>query len=421
MVRRLLLSLTALLACAATASAAADTMPGSLDEHLRSLQVTDALTGRPAALPVVTPGTPGVLAIEFDMLRDDREYLRYSLRHCDASWQPSALNEPEYVDGFNEGTIEDYAYSQATTVPYTHYRLEFPQPDMMPKVSGNYLLSIYPEGEPDRVLARVRLMVSEQSAAVSAALTSRTDVDYNDAHQQLSLTVDTERADVADPFNDLIVSVQQNGRLDNKRMLRHPMRASRTQAVYEHTPELIFEAGNEYRRFETVNVTYPTMGVEAIDWLDPYYHFTLAPDAPRSEGSYSYDETQNGRFLVRVQGAADGEDATQADYAVVHFSLDMPEMPGAMVFLDGDFTDRRFDDNSRMLYNPATGLYERAMLLKQGAYNYQYLVVPPGAGRGYTAQAEGDYYPTRNEYTVKVYHRAPGARYDRLIAVALIR
>lgn len=61
---------------------------------------------------------------------------------------------------------------------------------------------------------------------------------------------------------------------------------------------------------------------------------------------------------------------------MVHFTLDYPDTPGAMIFLDGDFTQRRFDDNSRMLFNPSTGLYERSMLLKQGAYNYQYLIVP---------------------------------------------
>ncbi|MDE6270264.1 MAG: DUF5103 domain-containing protein [Muribaculaceae bacterium] len=422
MVTRALYILVASVLCCCHALRGADTMQGCLDERVRTLQVLDARSGMPAELPLVALGGPeGTLSVEFDILSDDREYLRYSLQHCDASWQPSRLSASEYVDGFNEGIVEDYDYSEATTVAYTHYRVPFPAPDMMPKLSGNYLLSIYPEGEPDRVLAQVRLMVSEQVAGVSAELTGRTDVDYNEAHQQLALEVDVERAEVGDPFNELIVNIQQNGRLDNEVALRHPLRASRTRAVYEHVPQLIFEAGNEYRRFETVNVNYPTMGVEEIGWHVPYYHFTLATDALRAEGRYAYDQTQSGRFLTRVQSAPAGEEAVQADYGVVHFTLDMPEMPGAMVFIDGDLTDRRFDSNSRMLYNEATGLYERSLLLKQGHYNYQYLVVPPGGRRGYTGPVEGDYYPTRNEYTVKVYHRAPGARYDRLIAVALIR
>ena len=418
MVRRALALL--LVVCAAVfAAAATDTMTGTLNERVRSLQVTDPYTGLPAELPLVALGSPDGVCVEFDVLRDDRDYLRYSITHCDASWRPSALAAPEYVDGFNEGVVDDFAYSEATAVPYTHYRLCFPTPDMMPKLSGNYLLRIYPENDPDDTWAQVRLLVSEQTAGVSADLTSRTDVDYNDAHQQLELSVDVERAGVSDPFNELIVAVQQNGRYDSERTLRHPLRASRTVAVYEHQPELIFEAGNEYRRFETVNVNYPGMGVENISWAEPYYHFTLAVDEPRGETPYAYDSTQSGRYLVRVQGSDDS--AVAADYGVVHFALAMDELPGAMVFIDGDLTSRRFDSEALMQYNPATRLYERAMLLKQGSYNYQYLIVPQGARRGYTAQVEGDFHPTRNEYTIKVYHRAPGARYDRLIAVALIR
>jgi hypothetical protein len=73
-----------------------------------------------------------------------------------------------------------------------------------------------------------------------------------------------------------------------------------------------------------------------------------------------------------------------------------------------------------MVYNRATGLYERSMLLKQGAYNYQYLAVLAGTKRGFTAQVEGDFYETVNEYLIKVYNRPVGSRYDRLIGATLI-
>ena len=32
----------------------------------------------------------------------------------------------------------------------------------------------------------------------------------------------------------------------------------------------------------------------------------------------------------------------------------------------------------------------------------------------------GDFYQTVNEYTIKVYYRAPGSRYDRLLGVTTI-
>ena len=60
------------------------------------------------------------------------------------------------------------------------------------------------------------------------------------------------------------------------------------------------------------------------------------------------------------------------------------------------------------------------MLLKQGAYTYQYLYVPPGSERGFTALVEGNKYQTVNEYLIKVYHRRRGERYDRLIATGAV-
>lgn len=406
--------LIALLA-ALSASAFTDTMQGTFDSRVRSLQVFPERD--PSAPPAIALGSGDRIIVSFDILGEDREYLRYELIHCNASWQPSGLVGSEFLPGFNEGTVDDYAFSQLTTAHYVNYRIAFPSPDMAPLISGNYLLRVYPENDPDKTLLQARLMVSEQSAAVSASVTTRTDVDYNRASQQLSIAVDTERASVSDAFNDLIVTVQQNGRLDNEVALSKPLRMQgRGVALYEHLAPLIFKAGNEYRRFETVSVHYPGMGVADISYHDPYYHFTLYTDSPRSDLPYSYDSTQHGRFTVREYNSAQSD--IEADYAVVHFTLDMPEMPDKMIFIDGDMVSRRFGPESLMVYNRATGLYECRMLLKQGAYNYQYLVVPSGSSRGLTAPVEGDFYQTVNEYTIKVYVRTPGSRYDRLISVS---
>lgn len=246
-----------------------------------------------------------------------------------------------------------------------------------------------------------------------------TDVDFNEKHQQIAVTVDTERSSVTDPFNDLTVVIKQNGRNDNQVTLRQPMRMSgRKVSVYEHVPALIFDAGNEYRRFETVSTSYPGMGVEGISYSEPYYHFTLAPDSERASSMYLYDQTQHGRYKVREFNSSQSD--IEADYAVVHFSLDIPEIMGAKVYLDGDFTDRRFSSEALMTYNHARGCYERNILLKQGAYNYQYLVVPDGGSKGLTGPIEGDKFQTINEYTVYVYARSQGERADRLIGVSQI-
>lgn len=389
-------------------------MPGSFDEHIRTLQ--SSLNGNPFAPCVINLGSDDRIFFSFDHLSDDRNYFRYRLIHCNANWQPSLLSEQEYIDGFNEASVEDYAFSHSTTVNYVNYRFAFPNAQISPLVSGNYLLQLYDESDPEHVLAQWRFMVSEQKASISSSITSRTDVDYNESHQQLAVEVTTDRVDVEDPFNDLTIMIQQNGRLDNEAALHHPLRMSARTAVFEHLPQLIFDAGNEYRRFETVSVNYPGMKISDIEYIHPYYHTIVDKDFARNTNPYYYDSTQQGRFKIREYDSDDSDVA--ADYVVVHFTLDYPPSPDLMIFIDGDLTSRRFDENSRMTYNPVLQQFEKVMLLKQGSYNYQYLAVPAKANRGYTSFIEGDKYQTINEYIIKVYSRRPGDRYDRLLGVS---
>lgn len=398
------------------ALSAPDTMPGSFDEHIRTLQVKHS--ANEFAPPVIVLGTDDKLTFSFDHLSDDRAYFRYRFIHCNANWQPSSLVDSEIIDGFNEGIVNDFDYSRGTTVNYVNYRFTIPDGNMRPLVSGNYLLALYEESNPDKILAQWRFMVSEQVGRIGVELSSRTDIDYNQGHQQLAITVDTERNDVEDPFNDLTVMVQQNGRLDNEVALRHPMRMSGRKAIYEHSAPLVFEAGNEYRRFETVSLDYPGMHVDNTEYIHPYFHTTLQTDMPRAQEIYLYDSTQRGRFKIREYDSDDAD--TNADYVVVHFSLSNDELPGTMIFIDGDLTSRRFDESSRMTFNHATGRYEKALLLKQGSYNYQYLSVAPGDRKGHATTIEGDKFQTVNEYLIKVYTRRPGDRYDRLIGVSSI-
>lgn len=388
-----------------------DTRSGVIAPGFHTLQIH--VQGDEMASPVIMLGSDDRLTVSFDELAPDMRYMRYELIHCDALWRPDALVGPEFLDGFNEAQVEDYAFSQATLTQYVNYRITIPNAQIRPKLSGNYLLRVYDESDPSVTLVQARFSVCEPAMRSAATVSSRTDVDYNDTRQQITLSVDTRTQQIHNVFNDLIVTVTQNGRLDNMAVVRHPSRVAGTVLWYEHVPELIFNAGNEYRRMEIVSTSYPGMGVEGMSYADPYYHATLYTDLPRNADRYSYDQTQFGRFRIHQFNSSDPD--TEAEYIVTHFALEAPEMRNADVFLDGDFTCRRFDPESRMVYNRAAGRYEHAILLKQGAYNYQYLTVPNMSTRGATAPVEGDLYQTVNEYTVMVYHRPPGSRYDRLV------
>lgn len=410
-------SILLLLCLSVAASAQNERMDNAIfHPQFKTLQIK--VNGSDQLPPVIIAGNDDVLEISFDELASERRFMRYELLHCDATWHRDKLLPPEYVSGFNEGIIDDYRMSEATTVQYIHYTLQIPNPEMSIKLSGNYILRVYDESAPDDTLLQVRFSIVEPLMEAKASVTSRTDIDFNNHHQQLTVAVDSKGVSMNNVMNDIIVTVEQNGRVDNSVAISHPSRIAGSVAYWEHVPQLIFPAGNEYRRMEVISTTYPGMGVESVEYADPYYHFLLKPDMPRTEQDYIYDQTQHGRFRIREYNSDDSD--VEADYVIVHFALDVDEIPGKDVFLDGDLTLRRFGPESLMVYNRATGLYEASLLLKQGAYNYEYLTVDLGSQRGSTSLIEGDKYQTVNEYLVKVYYREPGSRYDRLVAVTSV-
>lgn len=414
--QHILLTLSLLLGLTATAAKPADTSTAIFNPAFHTLQLK--VNGNDMLPPVIMTETDDHLTISFDELSDERRYMRYELIHCNARWQPDELVSTEYLDGFNEAAIDDYAYSQATTVHYVNYSFSIPSEDMRPKLSGNYLVRVYDESDPDATILQARFSILERAMDVTAAVSSRTDIDYNNSHQQLTVGVDFGTDIITSPFTDLLVVVEQNGRQDNVAYASMPSRVAGSTAWYEHDKALIFPAGNEYRRMEIISVTYPGMGVAELSYAHPLYHATLKTDEPRADQPYAYDQTQHGRFRIREYNSDDPD--VEADYVMTHFSLDLPEQPNAGIFLDGDMVQRRFTPESRMVYNRATGLYEQSLLLKQGAYNYQYLTVPTGSDKGLTAPVEGDKYQTVNTYLIKVYARRPGQRYDRLVGATSV-
>lgn len=412
-------------ACALTASltsvAADDTRTRTLHPDFRTLRVEKE--GAFMDVPVINTAAGERVVVSFDEIGDDRSELQYRLIHCDASWNPSRLVESEYLDGFNIADLEDWAFSSNTYVHYVNYRLAIPSEDMRPLVSGNYLVQVFDRDDPDTTLVQARFSVCEDAVAVIGEASGRTDRGLNTEWQQLELTIDPGDFPLANPYQDLMVTVRQNGMPESERTLKAPLRMDGRRIVYAHAPELIFPASNEFRRFETVRLDYPGMHVDSTTFGGTNYHAWLMTDTDRSERQYAYDSTQRGRFMVRDYYSSDPD--LGADYVTVHFRLDFPELTNGDLYLDGDLTGHLREEPYRMVYDRQNGAYTLRLPLKQGSYNYRYVAVPhmrtPGAAPvADPGVVEGNHYETSNEYEVFVWYRAPGARADRLLGHALI-
>jgi hypothetical protein len=374
-----------------------------------------SLAGQPSAAPVIELHGDKQVEIHFDALDQNAYRFAYSIEHCDADWNPSPLIPVEYLNGFTGLTINDFANSIATTTSYTNYRLLLPNDEVQPKLSGNYAVRIYRENEPNKVLLTACFSVAEPLVGISAEITGNTLTDFNQAHQQVNIGIDYKNLPLVQPQTDLKIFVYQNRRRDNAVTHLRPTTILAHRLMYDQNRALIFEAGNEYRRIEFLSHTYNGMGVDNIRFYNPFYHVTLLADQPRSHRTYQYDEDQNGRYLIRCSRCNDPD--TEADYAIVHFSLRSDPLPGGSVHLLSAIYNNVLDERSQLYYNADAGAYQKDILLKQGNYNYQYLFVPDNKSRGETAPLEGDYYQTENEYSIYVYYRPFGSRYDRLVGM----
>lgn len=401
------------MAVAATAQNRVDTRTHIFDSNVHSLKV--CLDNNMYVPPVLMMNGDDFLVVNFDYIDYDVHYLRYSVTHCNADWQPSQLVESEYVSGFNYADINDYEQSVGTFVHYYNYQFFLPNPDMEFLVSGNYLLTVYEQDDPDKLLFQTRFSVCEGTVGVYPQVTSRTDVEYNNRLQQVSFDVRFKPGQIKDPYSELTCVVSQNSREDNAVVVNRPMMVMNDHITYEHNRDLIFFAGNEFRRFEMVRAHSINMGVTSIRYYDPMYHAILIVDEPRNESQYLYDKTQFGRFTIRNAEAYD-ENPLEADYMITHFTLDTGgKLYGGNVWLYGEFINGYPASQAIMKYDDSSGCYTANLLLKQGAYNYMYLWVPDGSSVGQTSLIEGDHYETVNEYLVKVYDRPIGERYDHFV------
>lgn len=387
------------------------------DKNFHSLQVQ--LASNEFAPPVLMLGSSNdKLIVTFDEMTSETHDLRYKLIHCNADWTPSALVESEYVDGFNYADIEEREFSSATFADYVHYRFELPNDNMHFLVSGNYLVQVYPQDDEDKILLQGRFYVCDDMLNVFNDISSRTDDDYNDRHQQVTIRLAQRTTQtVSSWWNDIKVNVRQNMRDDNMETVYRPTLFESSTAVFDHVRELIFPAGNEFRRFECVQTNYPGMHIEKIRHREPFYHADLMIDKPRANVQYLYDQTQHGHYKIRQSDANDSD--VNADYVVVHFTLVAPQRQDGKIYLAGDLTYNDYSKDNEMRYNTATSQYELSKFLKMGAYNYQYLFVPNGSSVGYTSVIEGDHYETVNEYFTTVYYHPVGERYDHLVGYAI--
>ena len=386
--------------------------------HTNSMSVRSPrmeLNGEWGSLPVMTLGGDDVISFSFDEMSHAYRRFVYRVTHCNADWTPSDIGEIEYLQGFNGMPVDEWENSVNTAQLYTRYSFSIPNDDVLLLLSGNYKVEIIDEEE-DNVVLVYGFSVVEPRVSVEAKVSGNTDRSFNDGQQQLSFVVNHDGYYIASPATEIVPVVYQNRRLDNAVSAVEPTYITGNTLEYLHNERLIFNAGNEYRRFEITDPDSHGMGVEEVVLYGDEYHALLYADKRRVTHSSYMDE--NGRYYVNTR---EGRGTfIEADYVYVHFALDVPYQAGGEYYLLGDLCGNCMSPASRLDYDAECGYYHTTQLLKLGLYNYMYVWVPSGSDIAGTYHAEGDFYNTDNEYLIYIYHREFGSRYDRLVGVGAV-
>lgn len=392
--------------------------PEKTDENIKT--VLFHRTGWPMSYPFIELNSGQSLTLSFDELGTEIKNYYYTIELCDADWQPSVLMRTEYFRGNDMVPVEIFRRSFNTTFDYVHYELEFPNEEIRLLVSGNYLVKVFENGNREEPVIIRRFWVTEQAVSINAEVKYTMFSSDRSNYQEIDFEVQHPGINIMDPANEVNVTIIQNGRVDNAIRGLRPLFYGNGVMDFNYNREVVFEGGNEFRWVDLRSFRFQSDHVKDIVYSDPFYHIQVFTDQPRSKKPYYYHEDFNGRYYIDVQEEEDAE--VSADYAFVHFSFKWePPLNQTEVYMTGALTNWKLDQRAKMIYDYDDHLYHLTLLLKQGYYNYQY-VVKKGMSEGKTTviPSEGSFGRAENDYLILVYYRPVGQRYDRLIGLQIV-
>jgi len=349
------------------------------------------------------------LILEFDELYNDAFTYQVKYIRCDANWQQSTLSDLEYLNTYNEFTITEYDYSFNTKTPYVHYKIILPKPIL----SGNYVLVVYADGDTEDIIISRRFIVYENRVIFTDQYGFSGLNNASRFNQQLQFEINYKGVSIQNPRDQISVTILQNQRWDIAHANLKPtfVREGDYRLEYRYfTDETMFPGGNEFRFFDLRSLKYFGENVKTVHIEKEQNYTWIETDKRKSEFAYSIALMDlNGRYVIdNVEGF---NPIIENDYSKVEFTLETPKINGKVYVVGALNNWERAKDNA-LTYNKQLGAYQGSLILKQGWYNYQYLVESPNHSLNFF---EGDWSATKNQYQLIVYYRPYDLATDLII------
>lgn len=425
--------------------------------NIRSVKFTQK--GLYLSQPLLILGGDGLLELEFDDMDANSKSYYYRVIQCDINWKPTQLSELDYIDGYANDLLREYHNSFRTTTSFSHYRLILPNENTRITRSGNYILQIYDnQGKEVTVLTR-RFIVMESKAFVNAKLVPPAAVGKFKTHHEIDFEVSIDKLPVGNMQQEIKATILQNNRWDNAIYNLPPNFNRLNSLVWDYQDKVVFPAGKEFRWLDMRSLFIYGSQIASINRLNNRYEIILKEDRPFDGTQYFQIFDLDGDFVIgnadqrgtrlnenlqrRPNQSPDGlkpnpsdwRDLAQddsdhfnqslgSDYAEVQFFLGMNEpLENQDVYLLGRFNDWQMQPQYKMTFDEVLQAYTVRTPLKQGYYNYAYGTKARNASNvpANLSPIDADWWETENVYTIIVYYRAFGERYDRVIGMGQVQ
>ncbi|WP_309642004.1 DUF5103 domain-containing protein [Flavobacterium sp.] len=366
-------------------------------------------------VPIFQLGDTFQLAFD-DLFGNEANYY-YQIVHCDYDWKPSQLSINEYMQGFDNQRIQDYTNSYNTLQVYSHYKIQFPNKNTRLLVSGNYMIKIVNEDR-DVVFSRKFIMYENLVTVSSQVKRARNVADVNYKHN-MEFTIKSTSITFQSPLTNVKILLLQNGQLNSGITNIKPMYTIGNDLIYKYDAETQFWAGNEFRYFENKDIRSAVNNIARIDSQGGVYNGYLYTDEARSREQYSYNPDINGNFITKNLNAENND--IEADYAWIFFSLSAPSyFDKKDIYVNGMFNNYAISPENKMDYNAEKSVYEKAIMIKQGFTNYQYVVADKSGKIDAEKAIDGNFYQTVSDYFTLIYYKENSQRYDRIIGKSVV-
>lgn len=370
------------------------------------------------AYPVLRLGTPEKLTLFFDELIGIEEpfsSFQMDFVSCDADWNPSNVMPIEFYNGFTDKQITDYTRSDNTRVPYVHYKTTFPEEGEAFTKSGNYLLRVYRNSDEKEVVFSLRFMVADNKLGMQTQVGGMSVGGLRMRLSQLFFDIENnEGLNILNPDTDMKLVVMQNGRWDNAATNVPASFNLGTKFQYRLDLDKLFPLGNEFRRIDIRSTKLYGLTIQDISLQEDVFHIFVQQERPHITNLFSNLQDFNGGYLIRSN---DREYVDyQGEYVHCHFSMKASEpYEGLNMFVSGGFCNYQLTNDNIMTYNAKSKQYEGDILLKQGVYDYQYVLQNPVTKELDESLLEGEFKERENFYTVLVYYKSFSDRNHQLV------